>query len=82
MIRGLANQVINHRTENGGKIQCGFVQRLIDSANDVNSWLEFLQNDIRNEANQIIAATTAGKFSTASLTESSNDAEGELISML
>ena len=81
VVRGLANQLISHRKENGGAVQRGFLKGLIDSANDVNSQLEITRNDINNEVSRITAAAAKREASTSSLIEGSNDADGELISI-
>ena len=81
LIRGLANQLIGHRRENGGKTQRGFLKGLLDSANDANSLLEITRNDINNEVSRIIAASTMEEVSAASLTEGTNDIDSELISI-
>ena len=77
LICGLVNQLIGHRRENGGKTQRGFLKGLLDSANDANSLLEITRNDINNEVSRIIAASTMEEFSAASLTEGTNDLEGQ-----
>ena len=81
LICGLANQLISHRRENGGKTQRGFLKGLLDSANDANSLLEITRNDINNEVSRIIAASTMEEVSAASLSEGTNDIGSELISI-
>ena len=73
---------MGHRKENGGAVQRGFLEGLIDSDNDANSQLEITGNNINNKASCITAATAARKASTSSLTEGSNDVDSELILIL